>query len=716
MIRTTRPARAAAHLSALAALGCALLVAAGVRAQDDDPPTRAARIAYIEGTVSFEPAGTADWVVPPVNRPMTTGDQLWADQDGRAELQLDGSALRLGAGTALSFLNLADAVTQIQLSSGTLVVHIRRLDNGETYEIDTPNLAFTAQSPGTYRVSVDAQGGTTSVLVRRGQAQVTGGEVAYSLDEGNADTFAGSDLQETAPAYGYEPDSLDAWSDAREARWERSASARYVAPDVVGYEDLDDQGSWTPTPQYGNVWIPRGVDPGWAPYTRGHWAYVPPWGYTWVDDQPWGFAPFHYGRWIYTGRAWGWIPAPPPVQGVVYVRPVYAPALVAWVGAAAGVAWFALGPREVYVPSYPVSRAYMNNINVSNTTVNTTTITNVYNTTIINKTVNNTTINYVNRGAPGAVVATSREAFSSAAPVARNRLALSPQQLAAAPVRALAPPVVPTRQAALGAGRPASVKPPASVVARPVVARTPPPAPQPTFEQRRQAIESNGGRPISIAQARKIQPPASARPVAVKVMPKPQRVAPPKAATVVARPGAPAANPAAPGVAHPPAAPPPKAEPQRAAPQAAEQQRAQQQQAAERAKQAEQQQAAERAKQAEQQRAQQQQAADRAKQAEQQQAAERAKQAEQQQAAERAKQAEQQQAAERAKQAEQQRIQQQQAAERAKQAEQQRAQQQQAAERAKQAEQQQAAERAKQAEQQRTQKKTEPPKKEPPPQ
>ena len=152
----------------LAALGCALLIT-GVQAQDEDPPTRAARLAYLEGSVSFQPAGTTDWVAPPINRPMTTGDQLWVDQDGRAELQLDGSALRVSAGTALSFLNLADGVTQIQLSSGTLVVHVRRLDQGEIYEVDTPNLAFTAQAPGTYRLSVDPQGATTSVLVRRGQ-------------------------------------------------------------------------------------------------------------------------------------------------------------------------------------------------------------------------------------------------------------------------------------------------------------------------------------------------------------------------------------------------------------------------------------------------------------------------------------------------------------------------------------------------------------------
>lgn len=516
---------------ALLAAALALLGAASARAQDEDPPGRAARLAYLQGAVSFEPAGASDWVVPPVNQPLTTGDQLWVDQDGRAELQLDGSALRVGAGTAFSFLNLADHVTQIQLSSGTLLVHVRRLDDGETYEIDTPNLAFTVQQPGVYRLSVDPQGGTTAIAVRRGQGEATGGGTAYDLYQGEYDTFAGSDqLIETSQSYDYAPDDLDAWADAREARWSRSLSARYVAPDVVGYEDLDDQGTWTPTPQYGYVWVPSGVDPGWAPYTVGHWAYVAPWGYTWVDDRPWGFAPFHYGRWVWTGVAWGWVPAPPPAPGVVYVRPVYAPALVAWVGVGAGVAWFALGPREVFIPSYPVSRAYVNNINISNTTVNTTTITNVYNTTIVNKTVNVTTINYVNRTAPNAVVATSTAALTSAAPVARNRVAVDARALASAPVQPLAPPIVPTRQAVLGSGRVASSKPPAAVVSRPVVARKPPPPPPPTVEQRLKAIQSNGGRPLSMVQVRQIQPPPTARPAAVRVAPPPQKVIAPKAA------------------------------------------------------------------------------------------------------------------------------------------------------------------------------------------
>lgn len=77
---------------------------------------------------------------------------------------------------------------------------------------------------------------------------------------------------------------------------------------------------------------------------------------------------------------------------------MYAPALVVFVGGGGmafgdNVAWLPPGPREVYVPSYPVSQAYMNQVNITNTTVSQTTITNVYNTTIVNK---STTINNVN--------------------------------------------------------------------------------------------------------------------------------------------------------------------------------------------------------------------------------------------------------------------------------------------------------------------------------
>ncbi len=499
----------------------AIIVPATSMADTDDPPTRVARLAYLEGSISFQPGGTDEWVTAPLNRPITTGDKVWSDQGSRAELQLDGSALRLSSNTSVSFLNLGDNVSQIQLSVGTLLVRVRRLDDNETYEIDTPNLAFSVLQPGVYRITVDESGTTTAINVRSGQGEVSGAGGAYSVYANEYDVFSGTDeLVENSQPYGPEPDSFDAWSQGRDSRWDNSDSARYVSSDVVGYEDLDGQGAWESTPDYGNVWFPRSVEPSWAPYHDGHWSYIEPWGYTWVDDQRWGFAPFHYGRWISVRGAWGWVPCPPRAFGAVYVRPVYAPALVAWVGVGAGVAWFALGPREVYVPSYPVSRRYVNNINVSNTTVNTTVINNVYNTTIINnKTINVTNVNYVNRRVPGAVAATTSQAFTTAQPIARNAVHVDERAIVSAPVRAVTPAVVPTKQSLLGGSRLAAARPSATVQTRTVVARVAPPAPPPAFERRQEAIQANGGRPLSVGAVRSIptgRPPVTA---AVKLAP-----------------------------------------------------------------------------------------------------------------------------------------------------------------------------------------------------
>jgi hypothetical protein len=494
--------------------GFALLAVNVAAADEGDPPTRAARLAFMAGTVSFQPAGTGDWVAPYINRPLTTGDQLWCDSDGRAELQLDGSALRVSASTDVSFINLDDNVTQVQLSSGTVIVRVRRLNDQETYEIDTPNLAFSVLRPGLYRLSVDPSGNATAVIVRSGQGEVTGAGVAYAVYAGQNDLFSGTDqLAESTQPESAE-DEFDTWSDGRDGRWDRSRSAGYLPPDVVGYDDLDDYGAWNTTPEYGTVWFPSGMAAGWAPYQSGHWAYVAPWGYTWVDDNPWGFAPFHYGRWVWLHGGWGWVP--PPRAGPAYVPTVYAPALVAWVGIGAGVAWVALGPREVYVPSYPVSRTYVNDINISNTTVNTTVINNVYNTTIVNKTVTNVT--YVNRSVPGAVVATSSRAFTTALPVARNKVNVDARTLANARVQPLAPAVVPDKQAVLGSQRTAARTPPAAVARRTVVARTAPPPPPPSFAKQQAAIRSNDGKPISLAQVRQISGGAASA-TAVRIAP-----------------------------------------------------------------------------------------------------------------------------------------------------------------------------------------------------
>src|SRR5580704_16542790 len=386
-------------------------------AQDqDDPPSRVARLGYLQGSVSFQPAGETDWVGAVPNRPMTTGDQVWTDQDSRAEVQLGSAVIRLAANTGFSFLNLDDNTVQIQLSSGAINITVRRLGDDDDFEVDTPNQAFTVFQPGHYRVEASADGNYTFISVREGEGQATGNGQTYTLRGGQRGAFSGSDSLYAEVSEIDGPDEFDNWCYGRDHRYDYARSAQYLSHDVVGYDDLDDDGDWRDDPSYGHVWFPNRVAVGWAPYHEGHWDWISPWGWTWVDDSSWGYAPFHYGRWVTVGGRWGW------VSGPVAVRAVYAPALVVFIGGGPGgfggnVGWFPLGPREVYVPSYHVSQAYVNRVNISNTTVNVTQVTNVYNTTIINNTTNITNITYANRSVQGAVMVVPQHAFVSAQPV-----------------------------------------------------------------------------------------------------------------------------------------------------------------------------------------------------------------------------------------------------------------------------------------------------------
>ncbi len=495
------------------ALAVTFLAPSRAAADDDDPPSRVARLSHTDGNVSFNPAGTDDWVAAVINRPMTTGDKLWSDNGGRAELHIGSASLRIGSTTGFSFLNLADDVAQIQVTEGTLRVRVKRLEENETFEIDTPNLAFSVLRPGTYRIDVNEAGDTTIVSVRGGEGEVTGGGQAYSVHANQTATFQGTDQLNADVQQGAGDDDFDQWCADRDLREDHSSSARYVSPDVIGYEDLDEYGGWRPVPEYGTVWFPHTTVVGWAPYRYGHWVYIAPWGYTWVEDEPWGFAPFHYGRWVTVGGVWGWVPAPVAVVGVAYVRPVYAPALVAWVGGprfgvgvGANVGWFPLGPREVYVPSYPVSRRYVNNVNVTNTMVNTTVVNNYYTNVVVNKQVNVTNVTYVNQRVSGAVTATNGATFTSGQSVSRNIVRVDQREVVSAQVAAGAPAIAPTRQTVIGSGAPTRVQPPAAFVNRAVVAKTAPPPPPPSFAKQQVAIQQNGGRPLAVAQYHQLQP------------------------------------------------------------------------------------------------------------------------------------------------------------------------------------------------------------------
>jgi hypothetical protein len=459
---------------------------AQARAQVVDPPTRVARLNYVQGAISFQPAGEQDWLEADINRPLTTGDNLWADKDSRGEIHIGATSIRLSSDTGISFLNLDDRTVQLQLVQGTIEVHLRHLDPGNAFEIDTPNLAFTLAASGEYRIQADPNGNSTAIIVREGAGQVTGAGESYDLTAGQQYIFNGTDQLSFDAQAAPEFDDFEDWCQAQDQRENSSASARYVSRDVDGYYDLDGNGDWQSDPDYGAIWVPAGVAVGWAPYRYGHWVWIGPWGWTWVEDEPWGFAPFHYGRWAYArGGYWGWVPGP------MVVRPVYAPALVGFVGAGggrgvavgfgsgfSGVAWFPLGPRDVYIPGYPASPRYVQNINITNLRGSTVMqINTVYNSRVVNGNAGPSRMNYMYANNAVAVTAVSRETFVGAKPVATGFIRVTPEQLQNAHVIEQTP-LAPTRSSYVAAAaKPARGTPPVAFSERPVVARLNPPMP-----------------------------------------------------------------------------------------------------------------------------------------------------------------------------------------------------------------------------------------------
>ena len=421
---------------------CVLLVFANV-AQAGNPPSRVARVSYLSGPVSFAPAGVKNWAYLTINRPLTVGDRLWSDASGKVELQLGGAVVRLGRKTSVTILNLNDRVAQFKLAQGEFYLHVWRMTSGQTYEVDTPNIAFSIRKPGDYRVNIDSIGNVTTVSVLTGRGSVYGAYGAYTeISAQQSCRFVGRSLR------GYQcfslaaPDNFEVWNFERNRHGRGAISIRYVSPEVIGYEDLDTHGRWHFIRGYGNVWAPTRVPAGWAPYRFGHWAWIKPWGWTWIDNEPWGFAPFHYGRWVQFSGVWYWIP------GRTGARPVYSPALVAFVGGThlhsrggeALVAWFPLGPDEVYRPSYNVSRDYFINVNVSNTTLNNVYIAKEYATV-------NTKIIYVNQSAPNAITVVPEPVFAKSQSVFPARLQIHQPKLIEGPSKSVElNPLVPAQQ------------------------------------------------------------------------------------------------------------------------------------------------------------------------------------------------------------------------------------------------------------------------------
>jgi hypothetical protein len=288
-------------------------------------------------------------------------------------------------------------------------------------------------------------------------------------------------------------DEYDRWAAARDRADDQSVSARYVSRDMTGYEDLDRNGTWSDDASYGPVWIPSNVASDWAPYRYGRWVWVEPYGWTWIDDAPWGFAPFHYGRWAYARDRWVWVP------GAARRRPVYAPALVVFVGGnddrdsrwdgRRNVAWFPLAPNEVYRPAYHASDRYVRRVNVTNVNITNINVTNI----------NVTNIQYRNQRVNGAVTAVSQDQFAGSRRIGRGATIVPAEQARYAHVVGAGAPVAPTQQSVLiGRQNGATVsRPPEDTQRRRVVWKnTPPPRPA-TFASHEDQLKTTGDKPVA---------------------------------------------------------------------------------------------------------------------------------------------------------------------------------------------------------------------------
>ena len=350
-------------------LGLGLALAATLGHAQDDPPGRVGRLAELNGSVFWWDAETGQWADAERNRPLTSGDRISTAASGRAEVRIGSTVLRLSNNTELEVLRLNDERMAFQLHSGSVALRVRSREVATEIELVTAEARLLPQRAGLYRVDRDDDttlAGSWRGELRVGDAEglpVGAGQRVELVRDGRSSSGA---LRRTWSAM--PRDGFAEWVNGEDQREERFATTRFVSPEMTGAEELDRHGRWEQHPEFGALWVPTTVVAEWAPYRYGRWAWVSPWGWTWVDDAPWGFAPFHYGRWVSWQGRWGWVP------GAYVQRPVYAPALVAWVGGGGGfgvtvriggptVGWVPLAPREVYRPQYRSSPVYVERVN-----------------------------------------------------------------------------------------------------------------------------------------------------------------------------------------------------------------------------------------------------------------------------------------------------------------------------------------------------------------
>src|SRR5258706_1137769 len=345
-----------------------------------DTNSGVARVSLIHGDVSTQRGNVGDWSAAALNAPVVAGDRDSTGDKARTELQLDyANMLRLSEHTEANVNTLTHSQIQIQLGRGMANYTVLKNSDADAV-IDTPNVAIrTNRRESSFRILVTADD-HTEVLVRKGEVEITTPQGGTRVGEGQFITVQGGGDQAQykigeAPAR----DDWDQWNTDRDNVIRNAASRRRTNDYYVGAEDLDNHGTWTEVPDYGEVWRPNVADD-WAPYRDGRWVDEPNWGWTWVSYDPWGWAPYHYGRWMMYDNAWAWWPG--PIYADPFYRPIWAPAYVSFVGFGGGfglgygwgsIGWLALGPCDYFHPWYGryvgrFGETNITNINIYNRT------------------------------------------------------------------------------------------------------------------------------------------------------------------------------------------------------------------------------------------------------------------------------------------------------------------------------------------------------------
>ena len=349
-----------------AAAVLALMACSVVAQAQTEAPARVGRVSLVQGpvTISTEDSERAEDAM--VNWPVTSDNRITTERNGRTEIRIGSTAVRLDGNSSLEVLELDDDRLQLMLHYGSANIRVRNADVLDGFSIETPQGRVRMREAGRIRVDADADGSLVDVF--DGVALVEADGSTFSLRAGRRVEMRQGDLL-TALAV---RTSFDDWARLRDQQDDRVVSDRYVTTEMTGYEELDRHGSWSDNSEYGPVWLPRHVSSGWAPYRDGRWTWVSPWGWTWIDNAPWGYAPSHYGRWVMINQRWGWAP------GRNLTRPVWAPALVGWVGgsgwnlafnsgslhrSAPAQGWYPLGFGDNYVPGYRMKNDHLRYIN-----------------------------------------------------------------------------------------------------------------------------------------------------------------------------------------------------------------------------------------------------------------------------------------------------------------------------------------------------------------